>query len=460
MINEKNKEEIIMAKAYELHPHIFLSDWNNPNVQLVKGKGMYEWDVNGNEYIDSCSGAVNVALGYGREDVAEVIKQQAIKLSYLTRFTSVPPILDECSNVLHDFTGMDRFFMTSGGSEANEMSIRIAKGYWAHQGRATKNKTMSRWLSYHGNTYVTACCGGNLARKNDLSAYAQDEGHISAPTCYHCPYCKTPETCNYECANELEDALINKGANNYACFLLEPIGGTTTAAMTPPSGYFKRIREICDKYELLLIADEVLAGYGRSGKPNSIDWFDVKPDIISMAKCMSGGYFPVGAAAVNERVAEVYKKVGHYYAGFTWAGNPMACAVTIKVTDIINKEHLLENVNKQGDYIMAELCKMRDRHPIIGDVRGHGLLIGLEFVKDHATHTCLPNEQMALAKVMRAGYANGMILEAASGKMNKGLEGEAIILAPYYSLTRDEADIILDKLDKIFTMAESQIDFN
>ena len=134
-----------MTKAYELHPHVFLSDWNNPNIALVKGKGMYQWDVNGNKYIDSCSGAVNVALGYGREDVAEVIRKQAVELSYLTRFTSVPPILDECSNVLADFTGMDRFFMTSGGSEANEMAFRIAKAYWVGKGRPTKNKIMSRW---------------------------------------------------------------------------------------------------------------------------------------------------------------------------------------------------------------------------------------------------------------------------------------------------------------------------
>lgn len=449
-----------MTKAYELHPHVFLSDWNNPNIALVKGKGMYQWDVNGNKYIDSCSGAVNVALGYGREDVAEVIKKQAIELSYLTRFTSVPPILDECSNVLADFTGMDRFFMTSGGSEANEMAFRIAKAYWVGKGRPTKNKIMSRWLSYHGNTYATACAGGNLARKNDLAAYAVDEGHINAPTCYHCPYHKTPETCDYECANELEDALINKGANNYAAFLIEPIGGTTTAAMTPPKGYFKRIREICDKYELLLISDEVLAGYGRAGKPLAIQWFDVEPDIVAMAKCMSGGYFPVGAVGVNKRVSDVFKEVGHYYAGFTWAGNPIACAVTIETTRIIKEEHLLENVNKQGDYLKEQLIKMRDKHPLIGDVRGKGLLIGVELVKDHKTHTCLPNEQRALAKVMAAGYANGVILEAASGKMNKGIEGEAIVLAPYFAITREEVDLLLEKLDKIFGDAEAQIDFS
>lgn len=446
-------------KAHELHPHIFLSDWNNPNIALVKGKGMYQWDVNGKEYIDSCSGAVNVSLGYGRADMAEAIRKQTEQLSYLTRFTSVPPILDECSNILADFTGMDRFFMTSGGSEANEMAFRIAKAYWAGQGKPTKNKIMSRWLSYHGNTFTTACAGGNLARKNDMSAYAVDEGHINAPTCYHCPYHKTPGTCGFECANELEDALINKGPSNYAAFLLEPIGGTTTAAITPPPGYFKRIREICDKYDILLISDEVLAGYGRAGKPLAIEWGEVKPDIASMAKCISGGYYPVGAVAVSKKISDVFKEIGHYYAGFTWAGNPVACAVVIENTKIMQRENLLENVNTQGDYLKEQLIKMRDRHPIIGDVRGKGLLIGVEFVKDHATHTSLPNEEMALAKVMQAGYANGVILEAASGKMNKGLEGEAILLAPYFGITRQEVDILLDRLDKIFGDAEKQIHF-
>ncbi len=449
-----------MPKAHEIHPHIFLSDWNNPNLALVKGKGIYQWDTNGDQYIDSCSGAVNASLGYGREDMAELLKKQALELSYLTRFTSVPPILDECSNVLAEFTGMDRFFLTSGGSEAVEMSLRIAKAYWVHMGHPTKNKIISRWLSYHGNTYATACYGGNLARKNDLSAYAFDEGHIAAPTCYHCPYGKCEGSCDFECANELEDAMINKGASNYAAFLMEPIGGTTTAAMTPPAGYFQRIREICDKYDLLLVADEVLAGYGRAGKPLSINWFGVEPDICALAKCMSGGYFPVGAAATNTRVSEVFKKVGHYYAGFTWAGNPMACAITIETTRIMQRENMLENINIQGDYMKEQLIKMRDRHPLIGDVRGCGLLIGVELVKDHASRTCLPNEQRALAKVMGAGYANKVILEAASGKMKRGLEGEAIILAPYFGVTRAEMDELLEKLDLIFGQAEAQIDFS
>ena len=453
-------EVLVVSKAFEIHPHIFLSDWNNPNIALVKGKGMYQWDVNGNKYIDSCSGAVNVSLGYGREDMAEVIRKQSVELSYVTRFTSVPPILDECSNVLADFTGMDRFFLTSGGSEANEMAFRIAKAYWFHQGKPTKNKIMSRWLSYHGNTYATACAGGNLVRKSDMTAYAADDGHINAPTCYHCPYHKTCTTCNFECANELEEALLNKGASNYAAFLMEPIGGTTTAAITPPEGYFKRIREICDKNDLLIIADEVLAGYGRAGKPLSIDWFGVKPDLVSIAKCMSGGYFPVGAVGVSTKVSEVFKQAGHYYAGYTWAGNPVACAVTIETTRIIQRENLLENVNIQGDYLQEQLVRMRDRHPIIGDVRGHGLLVGVELVKDHKTHTCLPNEQNALKKVMQAGYANGVILEAASGKMNRGAEGDGIILAPYFGITRPEMDELIEKLDAIFTMAEGQINFN
>lgn len=449
-----------MLKAHEIHPHIFLSDWNNPNLALVKGRGFYQWDTNGDMYIDSCSGAVNASLGYGRPDMAEVLKKQALELGYLTRFTSVPPLLDECSDALSKYTGMDRFFLTSGGSEAVEMAVRIARAYWVHKGLPTKNKIMSRWLSYHGNTFATACFGGNLARKDDLSAYAFDEGHINAPTCYHCPYAKTEDTCDFECANELEDALINKGPNNYAAFLMEPIGGTTTAAMTPPAGYCKRIREICDKYDILLIADEVLAGFGRAGKPLSIDWFGVQADICAIAKCMSGGYFPVGAAATSAKVSEVFKKAGHYYAGFTWAGNPMACVITMETLRIMEEENMMENINTQGEYLMEELIKMRDRHPLMGDVRGRGLLIGIELVKDHATHTCLPNEEMALAKVMQAGLNNRVILEAASGKMKRGVEGEAILLAPYFGITRDEGTELLEKLDLIFSEAETQINFN
>lgn len=354
-----------------------------------------------------------------------------MKFTYLTRYTGIPKILEEASEVMHEATGMDRFFMVSGGSEAVESASRIAKAYWLHKGKPLKNKIMSRWMSYHGGTFLTMAYGGNLARKNDMGGSVMDEGHIAPPTCYRCWFGKEPETCNVECAQALETELQCRGAGNYAAFLMEPIGGTSTASMTPPIKYFKKIREICDKFELLLIYDEVMCGYGRTGKWLAAEHFGVKPDIVCLAKAISGGYYPVGVACTTEEVAEPFKKYGSYNAGFTYAGNPTACAVVIKNTQIMRDEKLVENSAAMGDFIKAECERMADKHRIIGDVRGKGLMIGLEFVKDKETKEAFEREDNCLATVLKNCYKLAMIPEPVA-LLDKGIKGEGLMLTPYF----------------------------
>lgn len=448
-----------MAKVSEetqLAKHIFLSDWRNPKIQLDSGKGLYFYDKDGNEFIDAASGAVNVSLGYGREDMAETLKDQAIKFCYLTRYTGISGNLKEASILLHEVTGFDRFFMTSGGSEAVEMAARIAKAHWLHKGKPLKNKIMSRWMSYHGGTFLTMSYGGNLARKNDMGGSIIDEGHIPPPTCYRCWYSKDPETCNVECAQALETELQCRGAGNYAAFLMEPIGGTSTACMTPPAKYFKKIREICDKYELLLIFDEIMCGYGRTGKWLAADHFGVKPDIVTLAKSISGGYFPVGCVGTTEEVAEPFKEYGSYNAGFTFAGNPLACAVVIKNTQIMKEEKLVENSATMGEYIKAECERMAEKHRIIGDVRGKGLMIGMEFVKDKDTKEAFELEERCLATVLANCYKVGVIPEPVA-LLDRGVKGEGIMITPYFGITKEEAIKMLERIDMAITAAEKEL---
>ena len=436
-----------------LSKHIFLSDWRNPKLQLDKGKGIYFYDKDGNEYLDAASGAVNVSLGYGREDMAEAMKEQAIKFNYLTRYTGISGNLEELSYVLAEVTGMDRFFMTSGGSEAVEMAARIAKAHWLHKGKPLKNKIMSRWMSYHGGTFLTMSYGGNLARKGDMGASVIDEGHIAPPTCYRCWYGKDPETCNVECALALETELECRGAENYAAFLMEPIGGTSTASMTPPVKYFKKIKEICDKFELLLIYDEVMCGFGRAGKWLAAEHFEVKPDIVTLAKAISGGYYPIGAVCTTEGVAEPFKEYGSYNAGFTFAGNPLACALALKNIEIMKEEKLVENSAKMGDYIMEECKRIADNSRIIGDVRGKGLMIGMEFVKDKGTKEAFESSDKCLATVLRENYKLGIIPEPVAN-LDRGIKGEGLMLTPYFGITKEEADKMIDLTAKAIENAE------
>lgn len=433
--------------------HIFLSDWKNPTIKLVEGKGFYFYDIDGNEFIDASSGGYNVSLGYGREDLAEVIKQQAIKLSYLTRFTSVSPILEETSELLADAVKMDRFFLTSGGSEAVEMGTRIAKTYWLHRGKPNKNKILTRWMSFHGGTFLAMSYGGNVGKRSDMGSSVLDEGHIAPPFCYRCWFNKEPATCNLECADALETEIQCRGQENIAGFLCETIGGTTTSGMVPRQDYYKRIREICDKYEILLILDEILVGYGRTGKMLAADHFGIKGDIVTLAKCISGGYFPVGAVATTEAVAEPFKQYGRYYAGFTWAGNPMACAVIIKTAEIMKEEKLVENCAAMGDLLFSKVEKLKDTHPILGDVRGKGLLVGMEFVKSQETRESFEPKDRVIGVVLQKAMGNGVIVSACSPP-DKGVRGDVILLAPYYGITREEVDLLVERLDKTLTEVE------
>lgn len=440
----------------ELSKHIFLSDWRNTKIQLDKGKGIYFYDKDGNAYLDSASGAVNVSLGYGREDMAEALRDQAAKFSYLTRYTGISQNLEDCSTALAEVTGMDRFFMTSGGSEAVEMAARIAKAYWLHKGKPLKNKIMTRWMSYHGGTFLTMSYGGNISRKGDMGASVIDEGHIAPPTCYRCWYGKDPETCNVECALALEMELECRGADNYAAFMIEPVGGTSTACATPPKKYFEKVREICDKYDLLLIYDEVMCGFGRTGKWLAAEHFGVKPDIVCLAKAISGGYFPVGCACTTEEITEPFKKFGSYNAGFTFAGNPMACAVVLKNIEIMKKENLVENVAKMGEYILARTKELAKKSRIIGDVRGVGLMIGMEFVKNKETKEAFERQDGCLAAVLMEHYKNRIIPEPVA-LLDRGIKGEGLMITPYFSITKEEADKMMDLTEKSILDAEKRL---
>ena len=317
------------------HPNIlyFETDFDYP--LIVKGEGVYLYDEDGKRYIDGCAGSISTSLGYGREEMAEVMRDQALEISFVHRHHVSSKIVNEATDVLKkNFPAMDKFFLVSGGTEATECATKLARLHFYHQGKPEKNKIIGRWMSYHGYTTDALAYGGNPGRRKEFAAILREDGHIMPPYCYRCWAGKNPETCGLECANELENVILTAGPDTVAAFICETVVGTTMGCVTPPEGYYKRIREICDKYNVLMILDEVMCGSGRTGtmlamlteKYQVLLIFDevqalrlseggaqkrygVTPDIAAFGKIIGGG-LPVGAVGGRREIMAVFDATG------------------------------------------------------------------------------------------------------------------------------------------------------
>ncbi|MBP3486839.1 MAG: aminotransferase class III-fold pyridoxal phosphate-dependent enzyme [Roseburia sp.] len=430
------------------HPNIlyFETDFDYP--LIVKGKGIYLYDEDGKRYIDGCAGSVSTSLGYGRSEMAEVMKKQAEEISFVHRHHVSSKIVNEATDVLKkNFPAMDKFFLVSGGTEATECATKLARLHFYHQGKPGKNKIIGRWMSYHGYTTDALAYGGNPGRRKEFAAILREDGHIMPPYCYRCWAGKSPENCAMECANELETAILTAGPDTVAAFICETVVGTTMGCVTPPKAYYKRIREICDKYDVLLVLDEVMCGSGRTGSMLAIEQYGVTPDIVALAKSMGGGYFPIGCVACTGKAAAPIEKAGGFPVGHTWAGNPIASAVVKKTLEIIEEEDLLENVRKQGSYLREKLEALKEKYPFIGDVRGMGLMQAIEIVKDKETKECYPRSERIAEKIFKACMENGLIIMT-SVNMDRGVQGDAIMMGTSFDVTAEEMDELVAILEK------------
>jgi adenosylmethionine-8-amino-7-oxononanoate aminotransferase len=440
----------------EFHPNIlyYNYEWDYP--KLERGKGAYLYDAQGNDYLDGSAGAISVSLGHGREDMAKVVYDQTLKMAYIHRDIATADIADKAAEHMHKCFGYDRFFMVSGGSEAVEIAGKIARLHFVKQGKLTKHLIIGRWMSYHGYTGNAIAYGGNPARRKDYVAEMSQNCKIAPPYCYRCWYGQKPESCRCECAHALETEILMRGPENVAAFIFEPVVGTSLGGAVAPERYYHIIREICDKYDVLMIADEVMCGSGRTGTWNAMEHFGVKADIASLAKSISGGYYPAGAAACTARVAEPIVEGKHFSPGFTWSGNPVASAVIDKTLSVIEDEHLLDNVRRQGVYLKRRLTELKKRHPCIGDVRGLGLMIGLEFVKDPETKECFPPELHFGTRVEEQCRKHRM-LTLGTARFDKGVRGDGIMVGPNFESGQKEMDRIVDTMDKALTGAEALV---
>jgi adenosylmethionine-8-amino-7-oxononanoate aminotransferase len=414
----------------------------------VKGEGVYIIDSEGKKYFDGCCGAAVSCLGHSDKDVIAAINSQINKIPFAHSgfFTSEP--MEELADwlVARAPKGIERVYFVSGGSEAIEASIKLARQYFLEQGKKDKKYVIARWQSYHGNTLGALAAGGNKWRRTQYEPLLVEMTHISP--CYEYRGKRDGESSfefGQRVANELETQILELGAENVMSFIAEPVVGATIGCVPAVEGYFKRIREICDKYDVLLILDEVMCGMGRTGKLFACEHDGITGDIITIAKGLGAGYQPIGAMLVSGKIYDaVTNGTGFFQHGHTYIGHATACAAALAVQKVIERDGLLENVVEKGELLKNSLVERFANHPYVGDIRGRGLFVGVEFVEDKATKQNFEHSLKINAKLKSAAMKEGLMCYAMGGTID-GQNGDHIMFAPPFIINGSHIEEMLNK---------------
>ncbi|MBN8190642.1 aspartate aminotransferase family protein [Bacillus sp. NTK074B] len=407
------------------------------------GKGVYLYDTEGHEYVDACSGAVTANLGHGMEDILQSIVNQGNKVAFVYRsqFSNQPA--EDLAAFLNDKTGYPWTFFVNSGSEAVETAIKIAIQHWQEQGKPMKRKILSRWLSYHGITFGALSASGHPARRERFESFLGDWPAIEPPYCARCPFGKTHPSCNLACATQLDTMISRIGAENVAAFIAEPIIGAAGGAITPPKGYYERIKDICDKHDILFIADEVMTGCGRTGSFLALTQWGVEADIVAIGKGLSAGYAPIAATLISDKIMEpILSGSKVIMSGHTFSGNPMSATAALAVLKLIESEKIIEGVEQKGTYLRNLLERCRIEYPFIQDIRGRGLMLGIEFTERGGEFTSF---------IVQSGVENGILLYPAAAGID-GRKGSAIMVAPPLNSTKRELEEMAKRLRSTFQM--------
>jgi len=423
---------------------------------LVRGEGVFVFDEEGTRYLDAIGGVGVVNIGHGVKEVAQAISEQAATLAYSYGGVVDNKPRQKLAKKLQHWAppgmGDVRVFFCSGGAEANEAALKLAYQYHWERGHPTKRKVIGRWQSYHGNTIGTLSMGGRTSWRRMHDGLLLDFPHIPPPYCLRCPWGSTYPTCGIQCAKELRRAIEQAGPENVAAFIAEPVIGTSMSAVVPPEEYYPLVREICDEFDVLLIADEVMSGVGRTGKKWGIDHWDVTPDIITTAKGISGGYAPLAATIFAEKVwqaiANGSKSVMHSY---TFGGNPLSCAAGVAVMQYIEDHQLVDRAASMGQELFRQLLELKDELPYVVDVRGRGLFLGLELATDSETMEPFPPEWNVGEKIEDQAMENGLMVLAGVHGLIDGVAGDHLELVPPYTIESEHVSMMVEILHKSIT---------
>lgn len=429
---------------------IFPRDFATHYPTAVHSEGVYLFDEDGKKYLDACGGAAVVNIGHGIREIVDQIAGAAVSLTYVhtTQFhtRSGYELAEFLCGKFPDRSQRARVHFTLGGSESTETAIKLARQYWLSRGEPRRYKIVSRWHGYHGATMGALALSGHRRRRAPYEPFLPEMGHISPCFCYHCPLALEYPSCQLACARELEEAIAGARGETVAAFILEPVVGATSGAV-PPDGYLSMIREICDRYGILLIADEVLTGVGRTGKYFALEHWNILPDMILLGKGLSSGYAPLGAVLVSE---EVWRTIeagsGTLHHGFTYQGHPAGMAAGLAVQRYLEKHKLVEKAHLRGDYLKDRLERLRTLSRV-GDVRGKGLFQTVEFVADRDKRTPLPAEHRFVEHLFERLRERGILVYPMRGTVD-GFVGEHIMLAPPFIIEEHELDLLVTEIEE------------
>ncbi|OJU50527.1 MAG: aspartate aminotransferase family protein [Mesorhizobium sp. 61-13] len=401
-----------------------------------RAEGIYFWTQDGRRFIDGSSGPMVSNIGHGNRTVIEAMQRQMDKTTFAYRLHFENEPAEELARRLAEKMpgDLDRIFFVSGGSEAVESAIKLARQWAVATGQPKRWKVICRFPSYHGGTMGALGVTGDLALTETFSPQIQPMPAIPAPTAYRDHDNLSMEQRGLRYADMLEEKILAEGPESVVAFIMEPIGGAATAALVPPDSYFARIREICDKYGILLIHDEVMSGAARTGRYLGGDHWDCRPDIITMSKGIGSGYAPLGAMAASRRVVTPVLDMGGFQHGYTYAGNPLACAAGVAVLSEMERLGCEANAAAMGDLLVAELHGLAQRFPFIAGIRGKGLLIGADMVADPITFAPLPKKLNANQRLLDLAYERGLIIYSRRIR-GDGVEVDNFILAPPLIIT-------------------------
>ena len=415
--------------------------------KVVRGKGSYLWDAAGKQYIDGSGGPAVYCIGHSNTEVNDAIKDQLDRIAHGYRYNFSSDAMEELTEIIRRRCGgtMNNMIYVTGGSEAVESCLKLALQYHAARGEMSRRRFIARERSWHGNTLGALSVSGFLERKRAFEGSLLEVSRLSPVNAYRPIAGSTAETVGEAGAKELEDEILRVGPENICAFIFEPVVGAAGGCVPAPKGYAKRVREICDKYGVIMISDEVMCGAGRTGTWRALEQDGVEPDIMSVAKGLAAGYLPLGAAIYNDKVADaIHGTHGAPMTGHTFTAHTACCAAGVAVQKIVERDRLVERVHKMEGALRNTLAEATKDIEAVGDIRGRGHFIAAELVADPVTKAPFPAERKLFMKIRQKAFDNGLICYPVGGNVD-GVNGDVIIIAPPYNVTDTELDEIAQK---------------
>ncbi len=443
--------------------HAVHRDWDRTFPVITRAEGIYLYDQDGRKYIDGSGGSsVVTSIGHGVMEVVEAMYEQAKQFSFYPAHAFTNDKFLELSDLVvslapGDLKDNSRVWVTCTGTDATDDAVRLARQYWVESGKPSKYQVITRWQAFHGNTISVAGYSGITGRRRTFQPMFVDSPHIPPAFCYRCPFEKTYPECNLLCARSLETSIRQQGPENVAAFIAEPVVGAALGCVPAPEGYFQKIREICDRYEVLFIADEVMTGWGRTGSLWGIQHWNVTPDIVATAKGMTAGYTPLSAIIARDSIwAVLEKNHSPFKAGHTLNANAVSCAGALVVIRYMLDHLLADNACQRGEQALQGLGALMEKHSILGDVRGKGLMYGFELVADQETKRPFPPSQRLSVALENAALKRGLITYPCTGTID-GTLGDMMLMAPPLVISPSQINDILNILDDSLDEVEKDL---